>query len=214
MGFAALNPSYELSSPRKRGPIVPYTRAAGILGPRLRGDDSLVRCSTTTHEGASPRLNERNRRDAALPLFTMSNSPVPDVPATTPSNHSSPFPRRRSAPGFILHLAATPEGMAERRQARIPRSRAALVRRGAHLAIGALASRRSAVTVLGRESPASRFRHWRRNRREGLAAGALIEPWRRPPTSRSAVCRDATPAPPSGSSPETPLVERDVRVIR
>ncbi len=129
------------------------------------------------------------------------------------SNRSSRS-RCAVAPRVSLPLAATPEGMAERRQARIPCSRAALVRRGAHLAIGALASRRSAVTVLGRASPALRFRHCRRHPREGLAAGALIEPWRRHPTSRTAVCRDATPAPSSGSSPETPLIERDVPVLR
>ena len=96
------------------------------------------------------------------------------------------FPRRVCT-GLILPLVATPEGMAERRQAPVPCSRAALFRRGAHLAIGALASRRSAVTVLGRASPALRFRHCRRHPREGLAAGALIEPRRRHPTSRTAV---------------------------
>jgi hypothetical protein len=99
-----------------------------------------------------------------LPLFTMSNSPVPDVPAPTLSicsNRNSFRIAALSAPAalaaprvYSFHLVATPEGMAERRQARIPCSRAALVRRGAHLAIGALASRRSAVTVLGRASPA------------------------------------------------------------
>jgi hypothetical protein len=63
------------------------------------------------------------------------------------------LPAARWRPGLTPSSAATPEGMAERRQAHIPCSRAALVRRGAHLAIGALASRRSAVTVLGPRSP-------------------------------------------------------------
>ena len=105
------------------------------------------RAAATTHGGASPRLKEHNRRDAALPLFTMSNSPVPDVPR----HHS--FAR------------------------------------------------------------APRLRHCRRNRREGLASQAhqALTSGRR--TSRTALRRDATPAPSAGSSPETPLIERDVQLI-
>ena len=129
------------------------------------------------------------------------------------SNRSSRS-RCAVAPRVILPLAATPEGMAERRQARIPCSRAALVRRGAHLAIGALASRRSAVTVLGPRSPRAAApalppeppRGPRREAHRALSGGRR--------TSRTAVRRDATPAPSAGSSPETPLIERDVRVIR
>jgi hypothetical protein len=164
MGFAALNPSYELR-------------------------DIPSQCQTA-------RLSDA---DCATPLF----------------NATPPFPRRLRRPGDRSFISLPPPRgwrSADRRVFLVVGPRR--LGRGAHLAIGALASRRSAVTVLGRASPALQFRHCCRHPREGLAAGALIQPWRRHPTSRTAVCRDATPAPPSGSSPETPLIERDVRLIR
>ena len=45
-----------LSSPRKRGPIVPHTPASGILGPRIRGDDTaeVARLMRDEDVGALP----------------------------------------------------------------------------------------------------------------------------------------------------------------
>jgi hypothetical protein len=145
----------------------------------------------------------------------MSNSPVPDLPRHHSFESLEPqffepqflLPRRLRRPGYPSSCCHPYEGMAERRQARIPCSRAALVR--------------------ARRAPCDRCARLSALRRDGfgpgkprapvpalLAAGALIEPRRRHPTSRTAVCRDATPAPSSGSSPETPLIERDARLIR
>src|SRR5262245_22005584 len=61
-----------LSSPRKRGPTVPRTRASGILDPRLRGDDStaVLQPEDEQHGGVRQRLHlgrarELGARDAA-----------------------------------------------------------------------------------------------------------------------------------------------------
>jgi hypothetical protein len=221
MGFAIAR---EDGRKRPKGPTHPTScrpRESGDPSCHIRGPleywvpayaGMTVSCAarerTTRHEGASPRLTDATGAGPCYPYSQCQTARCRMCPAPTLSILFEPqfFSNRSSlrsrgacgAPG-ILPLVATPEGMAERRQAPVPCSRAARVRRGAHLAIGALASRRSAVTVLGRASPALRFRHCRRHRREGLAAGALIEPWRRHPTSRTALRRDATPAPPSGS---------------
>jgi hypothetical protein len=114
---------------------------------------------------------------AVLFLFTMSNSQTLGYRLRgTPIQRHSSFPAALAAPRVSFLLLPSPRGWrsADRRVVLVV---AALVRRGAHLAIGALASRRSAVTVLGPRSPrALRFRHCRRHRREGLAVQG-IKPW-------------------------------------
>ena len=92
-----------------------------------------------------------------LPLFTMSNSETSDAVCGTPIQRYSSFPRPSRgalAPrAYSFICSHPPRGWrsADRRVflVLVPR----LLRRGAHLAIGALASRRSAVTVLGPRSP-------------------------------------------------------------
>ena len=188
---------------------------AGMTTERLGTTVSCAaRAGTTRHEGASPRLTDATGAGPCYPYSQCQTAkPLNAGLRGTRIQSQLSFPAALAAPRVSFILLPPPRGWrsADRRLflVLVPR----WLGRGAHLAIGALASRRSAVTVLGRASPALRFRHCRRHRREGLAAGALIEPRRRHPTSRTAVCRDATPAPSAGSSPETPLIERDMRVI-
>ena len=92
-----------------------------------------------------------------LPLFTMSNSETSDAVCGTPIQRYSSFPRPSRgalAPrAYSFICSHPPRGWrsADRRVFLVLEPR--LLRRGAHLAIGALASRRSAVTVLGPRSP-------------------------------------------------------------
>jgi hypothetical protein len=179
-----------------------HGRHASAAGPRTRG--LRERRATPIHNVKQP-----GAECARHPLFRFCRT------AILFELQFSPLPRRLRRPGdrsFILLPPPRGWRSADRRVFLVVVPR--WLGRGAHLAIGALASRRSAVAVLGCESPRISCPALPPEPSRGPRRGALIEPWRRPPTSRSALRRDATPAPPSGSSPETPLIERDVRILR
>ena len=192
------------------------------------GARCTVACRGETEHAASATPEHEDAHDAQAPPARGPRSPgVPRYPYSQcqtarcrmcppPLSHSFEpqfcrtaarfAPAALAAPRVSFLLLPPPRGWrsADRRVflVLVPR----WLGRGAHLAIGALASRRSAVAVLGCESPRAPFPALPPEPSRGPRRGARIEPRRRPPTSRSALRRDATPAPPSGSSPETPLM--------
>ena len=204
---------------RSRPPAACPSEADGRLCRNARLPDMCER----------PRANAKAAlgMDRAPSFFTMSNSPLRGllVPRSTFSGLSPSATHLRCCRRFG-GLAPNPwslhsdpeEGWAERRQAhylRLSRLRdatSALARRGASHATGTLASRRSTVafSARGRASgspalppdPCS----------EAPRSQAIVHGGRRPgppdPRFTSRGRRTPLPAPPSGSSPETPLHER------
>jgi hypothetical protein len=158
-------------------------------GPGSAAHHFVLRCArdTTNYAHATSPPGREALRDCRLIPISHCQTATSRAPGKThrpapASNRNSPFPLRLAhcAPGpNLLPSSATPEGAAERRQARVPCCCAARVARGAHLAIGALASRRSTVAIFGPGEPARPVRQRRissrkprRTSRYGLAGGA------------------------------------------
>ena len=148
--------------------------------------------------------------------LTISNSPV-SAPVSGTLFSSAPLPSRAASASRVLQLpffVQPPRGVAERREAPALKQVAlvgrdtTLARHGPSRATGT--PPRGAPPWRCRPRVRSRLRHCR-IRCEGSTPPGETCPAAAPgvsyPRLRAAV--DATPAPSSGSSPETPLVEQD-----
>ena len=204
-------------------------RFASAVDPPHKGGRVGARCFVIPPHAihqccAGPRTEVSG--SAVLPLFTMSNSPVSDVPGTHSlilSNRNSCRTAALSAPAalaaprvysFILLPpprgdGGAPTGASLEHVALVGRD-ATLARRGPSRATG----RPPLGAPPWRCRPRVRFRRrrCRRLRCEGSTPpGDPARPRPRASRVRGYEPRSTPhPAPPSGSSPETPLIERDV----